>query len=191
MKAIIRNIGTTALLSILVIFVSAASFATSVETLSEPGLNDEVSTTGYSLFDAERFNAGINTVVDIADANPNFSILVEAVAKSELSEALSADGSFTIFVPTNKAFENLFKELGVNGISDLSSDQLSSILTYHMISGKIMSEDLSDSQFSTLNGKAIRVDLSEGVTINKSKVIAVNILGINGVIHVIDKVLLP
>lgn len=144
-------------------------------------------------------SAGVNandtnnssTVVDIAIANPNFSTLVEAVSKANLVEALSADGPFTVFAPTNEAFDALFAQLNIEGIADLTAEQLTPILTYHVVSGKVMSSDLSDSEVTTLNGNKISVEVSDGVKINNSTVVAADISGKNGVIHVIDQVLIP
>jgi len=132
-----------------------------------------------------------STVVEIAVSNPDFSILVEAVTKADLAGALSADGPFTVFAPTNDAFKALFTDLGVEGVEDLTAEQLTPILTYHVVSGNVMSSDLSNTAVETLNGKKIKVDLSDGVKINDSNVIAADIKGKNGVIHVIDKVLIP
>ena len=133
-----------------------------------------------------------NTVVEIAVSNPDFSILVEAVSKAGLVEALSAEGPFTVFAPTNEAFKSLFSQLGVNGVGDLTVDQLMPILTYHVVAGKVMSTDLKNGEVGTLNEKnKLTVDLSQGVKINSSNVVAADIQGKNGVIHVIDRVLLP
>lgn len=131
------------------------------------------------------------SVVDIAVSNPDFSILVEAVTKAGLADDLSASGPFTVFAPTNDAFNALFKQLGVSGIKDLSAEQLTPILTYHVVSGKVMSTDLSNTSVATLNGKKIKIDLTKGVHINESKVVKADISGSNGVVHVIDKVLIP
>ena len=131
------------------------------------------------------------TVVDIAVANPDFSILVEAVTKAGLAGALSAEGPFTVFAPTNDAFKALFKQMGVSGIKDLTAEQLTPILTYHVVAGKVMSTDLSNTSVATLNGQKIKIDISNGVKINDSKVTAADISGKNGVIHVIDRVLIP
>ena len=136
-------------------------------------------------------DSGSSTVVEIAASNSDFSILVDAVKKAELVDALSADGPFTVFAPTNEAFEILFETLGVSGISDLTAEQLTPILTYHVVSGKVMSTDLSNTSVGTLNGQKIKVDLTDGVKINDSKVVKADIEGKNGVVHVIDKVLLP
>jgi transforming growth factor-beta-induced protein len=131
------------------------------------------------------------SVVAIAINNSNFSILVEAVVKAGLAETLSAPGPFTIFAPTNAAFEELFSALTVNGLEDLSAEALIPILQYHVVSGNVLSTDLSDGPVATLNGD-ITFALTETVTINgSSEVIATDIQGTNGVIHVIDEVLLP
>jgi transforming growth factor-beta-induced protein len=134
------------------------------------------------------------TVVDIAIANPNFSILVEAVVKAGLVDALSAEGPFTVFAPTNEAFQMLFNQLGVNGIADISAEDLIPILLYHVVSGNIISTEVESGMVPTLNQSAdLKLEVSEmGVLINEnSKVIAVDVQGTNGVIHAIDKVLLP
>ncbi|MEZ5104347.1 MAG: fasciclin domain-containing protein [Draconibacterium sp.] len=146
---------------------------------------------GFSTSVYANKNSSAPSVVEIAASNPDFSILVEAVTKANLGEALSADGPFTIFAPTNEAFNALFKQLGVSGVKDLTSEQLTPILKYHVVSGKVMSTDLSNTSVATLNGKKIKVDLSNGVMINDGKVVKADITGSNGVIHVIDKVLIP
>lgn len=132
------------------------------------------------------------SVVNIAIDNENFSTLVSAVVKAGLVEALSGEGPFTVFAPTNAAFDALFAELGVSGIDDLTAEQLIPILTYHVVSGNVLSTDLSSGEVPTLNeGSNITVDLSSGVMINESNVVAADVQGANGVVHVIDKVLLP
>jgi uncharacterized surface protein with fasciclin (FAS1) repeats len=85
-----------------------------------------------------------------------------------------------------------FFSAGVSGVKDLTAEQLTPILTYHVVAGKVMSTDLSNTTVGTLNsGNSLKVDLTQGVHINDSKVVAADIEGKNGVIHVIDKVLLP
>jgi transforming growth factor-beta-induced protein len=132
------------------------------------------------------------TVVNHALANENFTTLVQAVIKAGLAEALSSEGPFTVFAPTNAAFDALFAQLRISGIDALSAEQLVPILTYHVVSGKVMSTDLTNTTVGTLNeGKSIKIDLTDGVKINESRVITADIVGSNGVIHVIDSVLLP
>jgi transforming growth factor-beta-induced protein len=131
------------------------------------------------------------SVVDLALDNANFSILVQAVVKANLAETLSSAGPFTIFAPTNTAFEQLFTTLGITGIADLTAEQLTPILLYHVVSGNIRSTDLSDGSVETLNG-SIDISLMPSPKINSDvSIIATDVQGTNGVIHVIDKVLLP
>jgi transforming growth factor-beta-induced protein len=132
------------------------------------------------------------TVVDLALANDSFSILVQAVVKANLVSALSASGPFTIFAPTNAAFQALFTTLGISGIADLSAEQLTPILTYHVVSGNVLSTQLQAGNVPTLNGSTISVSLSPAPTINgTSSIVATDVQGSNGVIHVINSVLLP
>jgi transforming growth factor-beta-induced protein len=131
------------------------------------------------------------TVVDLALENDSFSILVQAVVKAGLVETLSSSGPFTIFAPTNAAFESLFTALGISGIADLTAEQLIPILTYHVVSGNVLSTQLSAGTVETLNGP-ISVTLSPAPAINgNSMIVATDVQASNGVIHVIDKVLLP
>jgi len=131
------------------------------------------------------------TVVDQALANENFSILVQAVVKAGLVDVLNGTGPFTIFAPTNAAFEALFAALNISGIADLTAEQLIPILTYHVVSGNVLSTQLSAGDVETLNGR-ISVTLSPSPAINgNSNIIATDVQGSNGVIHVIDSVLLP
>lgn len=133
-------------------------------------------------------------VVEIAIADERFSILVEAVSKAGLVEVLSAEGPYTVFAPTNDAFEALFIELDINGIDDLTAEQLTPILLYHVVSGEVMAADVKSGKVSTLNEDAwMNIEASsKGVTIDKgSEVVITDIVATNGVIHVIDKVLIP
>lgn len=132
------------------------------------------------------------SVVNIALDNDNFSILVQAVVKAGLVDALSGKGPFTVFAPTNEAFKNLFAQLKISGVDALTAEQLIPILTYHVVTGNVLSSALSNGDVPTLNsGKSLKVNLSSGVKINDSEVVTANIQGSNGVIHVINKVLLP
>jgi transforming growth factor-beta-induced protein len=146
-----------------------------------------------SVFASEPVPAKKN-IVETAMADERFSILVEAVKKAELVDALSAEGPYTVFAPTDDAFKALFKELGVSGVDALSKDQLTPILLYHVVNGKVMAKDVKSGMVPTLNDKAsLDVNVSDkGVMINGStKVIITDVDASNGVIHVIDKVMVP
>lgn len=131
------------------------------------------------------------TVVDLAIDNSNFSTLVAAVLKAELAETLSGTGPFTVFAPTNAAFDDLFTALEVTGIDQLTKEQLIPILQYHVVAGNVRSTDLSTGSVTTLNGD-IDINVGMSVTINTdANVVATDVQGSNGVVHVIDKVLVP
>ena len=132
------------------------------------------------------------TVVDVAIANDNFTTLVQAVVKAGLVETLSGEGPFTVFAPTNDAFDALFTDLGISGLDDLTAEQLVPILTYHVVSGNVLSTDLTNGDVATLSeGNIVTVDLTSGVMINEAEVVAADVQTANGVVHVIDKVLIP
>jgi transforming growth factor-beta-induced protein len=132
-------------------------------------------------------------VVDIAIDNSNFSILVEAVIKAELVDALSGDGPLTVFAPTNAAFEELFAAINVTGIADLTKEDLTPILLAHVVEGNVASTDLSNGDVNTLNvQKSLAINVDSGVSIDGNiTVVAADIQGKNGIVHVIDKVIVP
>jgi transforming growth factor-beta-induced protein len=131
------------------------------------------------------------TVVDQAISNDSFSILVQAVVKAGLASTLSGTGPFTIFAPTNAAFQALFAKLGISGLNDLTAEQLVPILKYHVVSGNVRSNQLTAGSVATLNGN-FNVTLSPSPSINTSSdILATDVQATNGVIHVIDEVLVP
>jgi transforming growth factor-beta-induced protein len=131
------------------------------------------------------------SVVDIALNNGSFTQLVEAVVKAGLVETLSAEGPFTIFAPTDAAFAELYTALGVSGIEEISAETLIPILQYHVVTGNVRSTNLVEGDVETLNG-SFSLSLAGPVTINgTSEVIATDVQGTNGVVHVIDEVILP
>lgn len=194
MKTTVKKIAAGLILAAWVFAVNASETSANrfkISEINEAELSVENWMVDLDLFELPKAEKAAGTVVDIAVANSDFSILVEAVTKAGLAGALSAEGPFTVFAPTNDAFKALFKELGVSGVKDLTAEQLTPILTYHVVSGKVMSTDLSNTSVATLNGQKIKIDISNGVKINESKVTTADIAGTNGVVHVIDRVLLP
>ena len=102
------------------------------------------------------------------------------------------DGPFTVFAPTNAAFEKLLGELGITAEELLAQPDLGKVLTYHVVSGKVMAADLTDGmKAETLNGEELTFDLSDAPMVNKSNITTTDIEATNGVIHVIDTILVP
>ena len=134
------------------------------------------------------------TIVDVAVGNPDFSTLVAAVTAAGLGETLAGEGPFTVFAPTNAAFA----ALPVGALDSLllpeNKDQLTAILTYHVVPGTVMAADLpaTATDVATVNGATVSVIAApEGATVNGAKITAADVAASNGVIHVIDTVLLP
>ncbi len=131
------------------------------------------------------------TIVETAIANKDFSTLVELLKEADLVEALSGEGPFTVFAPTNAAFEKVGKE----ALEGLKKDKakLAAVLKYHVASGNMVAADVVKAKtIKTLNGAELTVTVKEkDVMVDKSKVTTTDIKCKNGVIHVIDAVAMP
>lgn len=129
-------------------------------------------------------------IVDTAVDAGSFTTLVAAVQAAGLVDTLKGEGPFTVFAPTDDAFAAL-PEGTVEGLL-ADPDALAAILTYHVVAGKVMSGDLSNEMTAgTVNGADIKIMTEGGVTVNGANVVSADIEASNGVIHVIDKVILP
>lgn len=141
---------------------------------------------------------GKKDIVDTAVASKEFTTLVAAIKAATLVEALKGDGPFTVFAPTDKAFESLEKSKPGTIAALLKPENkkmLQDILKYHVVAGKVMAADVvkmkDGTKVKTLNGSEFKLGLKDGVMINNAKVIKTDIACKNGVIHVIDTVILP
>jgi transforming growth factor-beta-induced protein len=134
-----------------------------------------------------------NTIVDIAAGNPDFSTLVAAVLAADLAEALSGEGPFTVFAPTNEAFAKLPAGTLESLLLPENKQALTDILLYHVVSGSVLAADVVNlTEAETLLGKNVNIKVDMGnVMINEANVIATDFIADNGVIHVIDSVILP
>ena len=138
------------------------------------------------------------TVVDVASSNDDFSTLVTAVEAAGLAETLNGDGPFTVFAPVNNAFAALPTGTLDTLLLPENQDQLTAVLTYHVVPQEAMSDDLSDGMtVTTVQGQPLTVGVSDtGVTLtdasgNTVSVVQADIEAGNGVVHIIDAVLLP
>jgi len=131
-------------------------------------------------------------IVDTAIGNENFTTLVAALKAAGLVDILKGDGPFTVFAPTNAAFAKLPAGTLENLLKPENKDQLIAVLTYHVVSGKVMSADLVGKILSaaTVQGSRIDIDATDGVKVNNATVMTADIETDNGVIHVIDTVIL-
>ncbi|WP_300032468.1 fasciclin domain-containing protein [uncultured Roseobacter sp.] len=131
-------------------------------------------------------------IVDTAVNAGTFETLVAAVSAADLVDTLKSEGPFTVFAPTDEAFAALPEGTVETLLKPENKDQLIAILTYHVVPGKVMSTDLTDDMTAaTVQGSEITIDLDNGVMINDATVTSADIETSNGVIHVIDSVILP
>ena len=132
-------------------------------------------------------------IVDTAIAAGSFKTLVTAVKAAGLVETLKGKGPFTVFAPTDEAFAKLPAGTVENLLKPENKKQLVAILTYHVVSGKVMSKDLAGKKMmaKSVDGEEISVDATNGVKVDNAKVVKADIEASNGVIHVIDAVIMP
>jgi uncharacterized surface protein with fasciclin (FAS1) repeats len=135
-------------------------------------------------------------IVQTAVATPDFSLLVEAVTAAELGATLSGTGPFTVFAPTNAAFASLLAELGLSKEALLADKALlTKVLTYHVVPGRVLKADVPvGTAITTVQGDSFSVNAALAITDQRSRqarITATDVLASNGVIHVIDKVILP
>ncbi|WP_390621400.1 fasciclin domain-containing protein [Novipirellula artificiosorum] len=133
------------------------------------------------------------TIVEVAAGNEAFSTLVAAVKAAGLVDTLSGDGPFTVLAPTNEAFEKLPKGTVETLLKPENKQKLIAILTYHVVAAKAMAADVVKlDEAKTVQGQKVNITASsDGVKINDAKVLKTDIVCKNGVIHVIDSVLIP
>ncbi|ETA53773.1 fasciclin domain-containing protein [Ponticoccus alexandrii] len=148
-------------------------------------------TAAAALFGSSAYAQDMN-IVDTAKEAGTFETLLAAAQAAGLAETLSGDGPFTVFAPTDEAFAALPEGTVDTLLLPENKDQLTAILTYHVIPGKVMSSDLSDNMAATtVQGSDVMIDLDNGVMVQDATVTSADIEASNGVIHVIDKVIMP
>ena len=131
-----------------------------------------------------------NDIIETARSAGAFKTLLAAIEAADLTDALRGAGPLTVFAPTDEAFGKLPEGTVESLLKDIP--KLQSILTYHVVQGKVMAADVVKlSEAKTLQGQAVRIDASSGVKINSARVVKADVAADNGVIHVIDEVLLP
>lgn len=149
--------------------------------------------------------AAQETIVDVAVGNEDFSTLVTALTAADLVGALQGDGPFTVFAPTNSAFAKIDSNTLNSLLEEKNQKALANILTYHVVSGKLTATDVvaalkkgnGSVELKALNGQVLTVMQKDGkiwlkdVNGNYSEIVATDVMGSNGVIHVIDTVVMP
>ena len=165
--------------------------AASVLLLSACGSDGSTSDTTVAATDETEMATEVGNIVAVAQGNPEFSTLVAAITAAGLGDALSGEGPFTVFAPTNAAFEALPAGLLEKLLLPENKEVLTKILTYHVVPAKVMAADVAAGDVTTLEGSAFAITTEGGVKVNASNVTATDVAASNGVIHVIDAVLVP
>ncbi|MEZ5076747.1 MAG: fasciclin domain-containing protein [Solirubrobacterales bacterium] len=140
----------------------------------------------------EAATAAAGNIVEVAAETPDLSTLVEAVTAAELVETLEEPGPYTVFAPTNAAFEALGGTLETL-LEPANQEELAAVLTYHVVPGELTAADLSDGEtLETVQGDSLEVKVTDaGVTVDGAAVTATDVEASNGIVHVIDEVLIP
>lgn len=139
--------------------------------------------------EAEAGHHETKTIVGVAVSNGSFNTLVAALKQADLVATLSGNGPFTVFAPSDAAFAKIPKA----DLDALLADkaQLTKVLTYHVVAGKVMAADVKAGMVPTIEGSSLTVTTGTGVMVDNAKVTMTDVVGSNGVIHVIDTVLIP
>lgn len=158
--------------------LSTAIFA--AESSTEPQISTNATPSSSSNFDT------------IPQRNPELSTFVMLVNKAQLKDLFNGTGPFTVFAPTDEAFKKLGKEKLDRLTKPENRDELSTILIYHVVPGKYLSKSLKTRQSISVGGKPLQINVEGGeIKVNNAKVVKMDLVGPNGVIHEIDTVLMP
>ena len=138
-------------------------------------------------------HAGAKDIVDTAAGAGKFNTLVAAVKAAGLVETLKGKGPFTVFAPTDAAFAKLPEGTVENLLKPENKAKLAKILTYHVVPGKIMAKDIAGktAEVATVQGSKLAVDATDGVKVDSAQVVTADVAASNGVIHIIDTVVMP
>ena len=170
----------------LVALAVASAFA-----LTACGADSSTADTTVPASDTTEMSQMPGTIVEVAQDNADFSTLVAAITAADLGEALSGEGPLTVFAPTNAAFEALPTGLLEKLLLPENKDVLVKILTYHVVGAKVMAADVTAGDVTSLEGSTFAVTTDGGVMVNAANVTSTDIPASNGVIHVIDAVIVP
>jgi uncharacterized surface protein with fasciclin (FAS1) repeats len=166
--------------------LSLVGFVALAGCSSSPGTN-----AASSMTPSPTQSSAAADIVGVASATPDLSTLVTAVQAAGLVSTLQGTGPYTVFAPTNEAFAALPAGVVDKLLLSCNKDALTKVLTYHVVSGKVMSTDIQPGNVATVEGQKIKLGTSGGVTVNDANVVTADVPASNGVVHVIDKVLVP
>lgn len=189
-----RTIAATSALAVAVLLGGCGSDDDTTETSNgEAAPTDDTMATEEAEATDEVASAAGTTIVDVATTDTRFTILVRAVDAAGLVDTLSDEGPYTVFAPTDTAFDALPEGVLDALLLPANQDVLTDVLTFHVIDGAVLSDEISEGEVIALNGETLELSTStlEDVMVEATTVVDADIEASNGVIHVIDEVLLP
>jgi uncharacterized surface protein with fasciclin (FAS1) repeats len=167
-----------------------AACSSSSDSATEPAASASMSSSAASESPMASATAA-GDIVAVASSAPELSTLVTAVGAAGLAETLQGDGPFTVFAPTNDAFDALPAGVLDKLVKPENKKALVDILTYHAVAGAVPAAEVKDGKVATVQGGDLELSTASGVTVNGAKVVKADIMASNGVVHEIDAVLLP
>jgi len=182
------------LLSLGVIATLGACESQTTDTAVEPAEEETVTEEPATPEEEPTAAATEDTIVDVAAGNESFSTLVQAIEAAELTDTLSADGPYTVFAPTNEAFEALPEGTLEQLLQPENQETLTQILTYHVLPQAVPAAEVVSGDVETVAGSPLTVNVDDAtgnVSVNEATVVQADVQASNGVIHAIDQVLLP
>lgn len=181
--------------SLIAVVAAAALVLVACDTDTNDAATESPVATGEEFveeeFDMDLMPELSGTIVDVASTTEGFGTLVTALGRADLVETLNSEGPFTVFAPTDAAFEALPPGLLDALLLPENKDTLVKILTYHVVPGDLMSSFIVDGELATVEGQNVTLSTMDGVTVNGAQIIQADVVASNGVIHAIDAVLLP
>lgn len=175
----------------LAVFAVAASTALTLSACGGSTNDAATPTEAATTMEASPTEMGPGTIVDVAASTDGFSTLVAAVTAAGLVDTLNGAGPFTVFAPTDAAFAALPEGVLDALLLPENKDLLVKILTYHVVAGQVLAADVTDGDVATVEGQTIKLSTAGGVMVNGAMVTTADVMASNGVIHVIDAVILP
>lgn len=188
---LMRRTTLAAIVAVSAITLAACSSSSDEASSETAAATSEEAPAEETMEEMEAEEAGAGTIVEVASATDGFSTLVAAVQAAGLVDTLNGEGPFTVFAPTDDAFAALPAGLVDALLLPENKEVLTKILTYHVVPGAVMAADVTDGEVATVEGQSVTLSTADGVTINNAKVIQADVVADNGVIHVIDAVILP
>ena len=188
---LMRRTTLAAIVAVSAITLAACSSSSDEASSETAAATSQEESAEETMEEMEAEEVGAGTIVDVASNTEGFSTLVAAVQAAGLVDTLNGEGPFTVFAPTDDAFAALPAGLVDALLLPENKEVLTKILTYHVVPGAVMAADVTDGEVATVEGQNVTLSTADGVTINNAKVIQADVVADNGVIHVIDAVILP